>query len=175
MPQKSLLSWSGYTFDRATTSVSDEAPGAKHRLEDGAKIEDHFYLEDVPVQAEVLVSDIPADGGVYQPGRSDTVYLSLLRDLGAGTVADLTTADRSHRDMRLTLVQRTRSVPEGAARLTLRWDPVRRASSQDVAVPLPHTSTVAAGKTSVGKKTPAAPPAATQTKASSILSGLVGG
>lgn len=175
MPQKSLLSWSGYTFDVVTSiSVSDEAPGAKHRLEDGAEIEDHFFLMPVPVTAEVLVSDIPGDGTEYQQGRADTVYLSLLQDLGAGTVADLITADRSHRDMRLALVQRTRSAPEGAARLSLRWEPVRRASSQEVAVPLPHTSTVNASKQSVGKKTPTAPPAATVTKSRSILSSLIG-
>lgn len=176
MPQKSLLSWSGYTFDVVSSvSVTDEAPGAKHRLEDGADVEDHFFFLPVPVQAEVLISDIPGDGSEYQQGRGDTVYLSLLQDLGAGTTDDLTTADRSHHGMRLALVQRTRSTPEGAARLSLRWEPVRRASSQEVAVPLPHTSTVAAGKSSVGKKTPTAPPAATTTKSRSILSSLIGG
>lgn len=176
MPQKSLLSWSGYLFDVVSSvSVTDEAPGAKHRLEDGAEVEDHFFLLPVPVQAEVLVSDLPGDGTPYQAGRADTIYLSLLQDLGAGTVDDLTTADRAHRDMRLTLVQRTRSAPEGAARLSLRWEPVRRASSQEVAVPVKHTSTVAAGKQATGKKTPAAPPAATQTKSRSILSSLIGG
>ena len=176
MPQKSLLSWSGYVFDVVSSvSVTDEAPGAKHRLEDGADVEDHFFLLPVPVQAEVLVSDLPGDGTSYQAGRADTLYLSLLQDLGSGTVDDLTTADRSHRDMRLTLCSRTRATPEGAARLSLRWEPVRRASSQEVAVPVKHTSTIAAGKAATGKKTPTAPPAATTTKASSILNNLLGG
>ena len=176
MPQKSLLTWSGYVFDSVyNPSVTDEAPGAKHRLEDGADVEDHFYLLPVPVQAEVLISDVAGDGTGYVAGRADAMYLSLLQDLGSGTVSDLTTADRSHRDMRLMLVSRTRSAPEGAARLSLRWEPVRRASSKDVAVPVKYTSTIAAGKASTGKKTPTAPPAATQTRASSILNGVTGG
>ena len=176
MPQKSLLGWSTYVFDVVSSvSVSDEAPGTKHRIEDASEIEDHFYLLSVPVQAEVTVSDIPGDGTAYSAGRADTIYLSLLRDLGSGTVADLVTSDRVHRDMRLALVQRTRSVPEGAARLALRWDPVRRASSQTVAVPTAHTSTVAVGRQSTGKKDPVAPPAQTTTRATSILQSLVGG
>lgn len=176
MPQKSLLTWSGYEFDVVSSvSVTDEAPGAKHRLEDGADVEDHFHLLPVSVQADVLVSDIPGDGTAYQSGRSDSAYLSLLQDLTKGTVSVLTTADRAHPDMRLVLVTRVRSSPEGAARLSLRWDPVRRASSQEVAVPLPHTTTANAARQSVGKKTPTAPPAATTEKSRSILSALIGG
>jgi len=174
MPQKSLLTWAGYTFDVVQSeTVSDAAQLAQHPLEDGSLVSDHLIQTPTPVSAEVLVTDIPGDGTAYQLGRSNDVYLSLLQELGRGTESDLSDGVRVYPDMILTAVSRTRGAPEGVARLSLRWDPVRRASGLEVAVPLPHTSTVGAAKQSVGKKAPEAVPAATQAKASTILFDLI--
>lgn len=174
--QTSALIWAGHTFDVVRSiSVVDAAQLSQHPLEDGALIADNIQQLPTPVQADVVISDLPGDGTAYRKGRGDEAYLALLGDLAKGTEATLITADRAYGNMVLTGLSRSRSTPEGAARLSLRWDPVRRVSSQEVAVPLPHTTAIAAGKVSVGKVTPEEPPAPTTEKATSILALFIGG
>lgn len=171
----SLLTWASFTFDAVLREdVADVAQVATHQLEDGSVIADHVVQLPTAVSAEILISDMPADGSAYRAGRADEVYLSLLQALAQATVSDLVTGVRSFADMVLTQVARSRARPEGAARLVVRWDPVRTVSGQEIAVPLPHTSTVAAPKVEQGKVMPDAPAAATVEKGSSILADLLG-
>lgn len=171
----SVLIWAGHTLDVILREdVADAAQIASHPLEDGSIIADHIVLQPTALQAEVLVSDIPADGSAPRTGRADEVYLALLQEMGRGTAATLITGVRAFGDMVLTQVNRSRARPEAAARITVRWDPIRRVSGQQVSVPQPHVSTVAAPAVTTGKVTPEAPAVATETKGSSILASLLG-
>ena len=176
MPQKSLLTWAGYNFDVVVNeAANDQVQIAKHSLEDGTEATEHIIHISTPLSADVLLSDIPADGSEYRIGRSDDLYLSLLQDMSQGTVGDLITGVRVYPDMVLTGIQRVRSRPEFAAHLSLRWEPKKTVSGIEVAVPLPYTSTIAAASKNVGKKTPEQPADETVTKSKSILFSIFSG
>lgn len=171
----SLLIWAGHSFDVVIREdVADAAQVATHPLEDGAVVADHVIQMPTAVVAEIIMSDIPADGSAHRSGRADEMYLTLLQEMSQATRSDLVTGVRSFADMVLTQVTRSRSRPEAAARLSVRWDPIRTVAGQEVAVPQPHVSTIAAPKVAQGKATPEAPAAATVEKGSSLLADLLG-
>lgn len=172
----SQLTWAGYTFDVVSSEVvGDVAQLAQHALEDGTDVADHRVLLPTSYAADVIFSDIPGDGTPHEAGRADRQYLALLQEWEVGTVDDLVTSLRVFPQMVLNSITRRRSSPEGAARMSLRWDPIRTYSGEEVAVPIQHTSTVAAGTVNTGKVDPVAPAEATTKKATSILEGLLGG